>query len=64
MENQYGLTPETAQLYIDQPFMNNENIPLEELKAIANSATTPSINQEEEDADKVLQGLGLPTTLL
>ena len=62
MENQYGLTPETAQMYIDNPWANNENIPLEELEAIANSVNTPSINQEEENADKVLQDLGLPTT--
>lgn len=62
MENQYGLTPETAQMYIDNPWANNENIPQEELEAIANPVTSPSINQEEEDADKVLQDLGLPTT--
>lgn len=61
MENQYGLTPDEAQLLIDQPFMNTENIPLEELQAIV-TPPSPNVSQEEQNTIDELEALGLPTT--
>lgn len=61
MENQYGLTPDEAQLLIDQPFMNTENIPLEELQAIV-TPPSPTVSPEEQNAIDELEALGLPTT--
>jgi len=61
MENQYGLTPDEAQLLIDRPLLNTENIPLEELQSIV-TPSSPTVNPEEQNTIDELEALGLPTT--
>ena len=61
MENQYGLTPDEAQLLIDRPLLNTENIPLEELQAIV-TPPSPTVSPEEQNTIDELEALGLPTT--